>query len=40
MVDPEIEEPYKESEKVLLTINETLNDHRHVRLLKIFKEKE
>jgi hypothetical protein len=41
--DPEtkaIEEPQKESEKVLLQINETLNDHRHVRLSEIFKEKE
>jgi hypothetical protein len=39
-VDPEIAEPQKESEKVLLQINETLNDHRHVKLSEIFKEKE
>jgi hypothetical protein len=39
-VDPEIAEPQKESEKVLLQINETLNDQRHVILSKIFKEKE
>jgi hypothetical protein len=32
-------EPQKESEKVLLQIKETLNDHRHVILLEIFKEK-
>jgi hypothetical protein len=29
----------EESEKVLLQIRETLNDHRHVRLSGIFKEK-
>jgi hypothetical protein len=34
----EIVEPQKESENVLLQINETLNDHRHVRLSEIFKE--
>jgi hypothetical protein len=41
--DPEnkaITEPQKESEKVLLQMKETLNDHRHVRLSKIFKDKE
>jgi hypothetical protein len=38
--DPEMEEPQKESEKVLLQIKETLNDHRHVILSEIFKEKE
>jgi hypothetical protein len=30
--DPEIEEPQKESEKVLIQMKETLNEHRHVRL--------
>jgi hypothetical protein len=39
-VDPEKVEPQKESEKVLLQMRETLNDHRHVNLLDIFKEKE
>jgi hypothetical protein len=41
--DPEtkaIAEPQKESEKVLLQMKETLNDHRHVRLSEIFKDKE
>jgi hypothetical protein len=41
--DPETEimaEPQKESEKVLLQMKETLNDHRHIRLSEIFKEKE
>jgi hypothetical protein len=39
--DPEtITESQKESEKVLLQMKETLNDHRHVRLPEIFKEKE
>jgi hypothetical protein len=33
-------ESQKESEKVLLQMKETLNDHRHVTLLEIFKEKE
>jgi hypothetical protein len=33
-------EPQKESEKLLLHMKETLNDHRHVRLSEIFKEKE
>ena len=32
--------PHKESEKVLLQMKETLNDHRHVTLSNIFKEKE
>ena len=32
-------EPQKESEKSLLQIKETLNDHRHVILSYIFKEK-
>jgi hypothetical protein len=35
-----IAEPQKESEKVLLQMKETLDDHRHVRLSKIFKDKE
>jgi hypothetical protein len=39
-VDLEIEEPQKELEKILLQIRETLNDHRHVKLSEIFKEKE
>jgi hypothetical protein len=41
--DPETKimvESQKESEKVLLQMKETLNDHRHVRLSEIFKEKE
>ena len=41
--NPETEimiEPQKESEKVLLQMKETLNDHRHINLLDIFKEKE
>jgi hypothetical protein len=33
-------EPQKESEKVLLQMKETLNDHRHISLSEIFKEKE
>jgi hypothetical protein len=37
---PEIAEPQKESEKVLLQMKDTLNDHRHFRLSEIFKEKE
>jgi hypothetical protein len=32
-------EPHKESEKVLLQMKETLNDHRHISLLEVFKEK-
>jgi hypothetical protein len=39
-VDPEIAEPQKESEKILLHMRDTLNDHRHIRLSEIFKEKE
>jgi hypothetical protein len=35
-----IAEPQKESEKVLLQMKETLDDHRHVRLSEIFKDKE
>jgi hypothetical protein len=41
--DPEtkaITEPQKESKKVLLQMKETLNDHRHIRLSEIFKDKE
>jgi hypothetical protein len=33
-------EPQKESEKVLLHMKETMNDHRHVKLSELFKEKE
>jgi hypothetical protein len=33
-------EPQKESEKVLLQMKETLNDHRHINLSEIFEEKE
>jgi len=35
-----IAEPQEESKKILLQMRETLNDHRHVRLSKIFKGKE
>jgi hypothetical protein len=35
----ETAEPQKESEKVLIQMKETLNEHRHVRLSEIFKEK-
>ena len=38
--DPEIAEPLRESNKILLQIQDTLNDHRHIILSKIFKEKE
>jgi hypothetical protein len=38
--DPKMEESQEESDKVLLQIKKTLNDHRHVRLSDIFKEKE
>jgi hypothetical protein len=41
--DPETKimaESHKESKKVLLQMRETMNDHRHVRLSEIFKEKE
>jgi hypothetical protein len=34
-----MEEPQKELEKVLLQMKETLNDHRHISLSDIFKEK-
>jgi hypothetical protein len=33
-------EPHKDLEKVLLQMKETLNDHQHVSLSVIFKEKE
>jgi hypothetical protein len=35
-----IVETQKESEKIMLQMKDTLNDHRHVRLSEIFKEKE
>jgi hypothetical protein len=35
-----IEETQKESEKVLMKMQETLNDHRDLSLLEIFKKKE
>jgi hypothetical protein len=35
-----IAETQKESEKILLKMKDTLNDHRHVRLSEIFKERE
>jgi hypothetical protein len=38
--DPRMEESQKESEKVLLQMKETLNDHRHINLSWILKEKE
>jgi hypothetical protein len=38
--DPEITEPQRESDKMLLQIQDTLNDHRHVRLLEVFNKKE
>jgi hypothetical protein len=38
--DPEKAESQQESEKVLIQMKETLNDHRHVRLSEILKEKE
>jgi hypothetical protein len=38
--DPEIVEPQKELDKVLLQMKDTLNDQCHVRLPEIFKEKE
>jgi hypothetical protein len=34
------DEPQKESEKELLHTKETLNDHQHINLSEIFKEKE
>ena len=39
-VDPEKEEPWQEFEKVWIQMKETLNDHRHVILSEILKEKE
>jgi hypothetical protein len=38
--DPKIVETQKELEKILIQMKDTLNDHRHVRLSDIFKEKE
>jgi hypothetical protein len=35
-----IEEPQKTLEKVLMKMQETLNDHRDLSVLKIFKKKE
>ena len=35
-----MEEPHKELEKLFLQMKETLNDHRHIILSEIFKEKE
>ena len=35
-----MEEPQKESEKVLLQMKDTLNDHIHVSLSEVFNEKE
>jgi hypothetical protein len=37
---PEMAEPHKDLEKVFLQMKETLNDHQHVSLSEIFKEKE
>jgi hypothetical protein len=37
---PEIAEPQKESEKVLIQMKETPNGHKDVNLSEIFKEKE
>jgi hypothetical protein len=37
--DPKIEEPQNESEKKLLQMKDTLNDHRHVILSEVFNEK-
>jgi hypothetical protein len=34
-----MKEPQKELEKVLLQMKETLNDHQHINLSEIFKEK-
>jgi hypothetical protein len=34
-----IEETQKESKKILLQMKDILNDHQHVRLSKIFKER-
>jgi hypothetical protein len=38
--DPEIKEPQRESDKMLLQIQDILNDHRHVRLSEVFNKKE
>jgi hypothetical protein len=38
--DPEIAEPQKESEKILIQMKETLNGHKDVSLSEIFKNKE
>jgi hypothetical protein len=38
-VDPEKAEPQQELKKVLIQMKETLNDHQHVRLSEVFKEK-
>ena len=38
--DPKITEPLRESDKILLQIQDTLNDHRHVRLSEVFNKKE
>jgi hypothetical protein len=35
-----MEEPQKESENVLLQMKDTVNDHRNINLLEIFKENE
>ena len=34
-----MKKPQKESEKVLLQMKETLNDHRYISLSEVFKEK-
>jgi hypothetical protein len=34
-----MEEPQKESEIVLIQMKETLNDHKNINLIEIFKEK-
>jgi hypothetical protein len=38
--DNTMEEPQKESENVFLQMKDTLNDHKNINLLDIFKEKE
>ena len=38
--NPEIVEPQQETKKVFLHMKDILNDHWHVRLPEIFKEKE
>jgi translation initiation factor 1 (eIF-1/SUI1) len=37
--DPEKEEPQQESEKVLIQMKETLNDHRNVTIIRDFQRK-